>query len=107
MARKEAKQVAGRKVVVESVNVPGYTHAVDAEHYEAMKKVLLKILPRDRPGLTQTEMWAQAASAADKKLFPDHGKVGWWMKTAQLDLEAKRVIVRDQDAKPLRWRRLK
>jgi hypothetical protein len=29
------------------------------------------------------------------------------MKSVQLDLEAKGVIVRDTGAKPLRWRRLK
>ncbi len=92
---------------MESVNVPGYVHRVDAAHYEGMKKVLLKILPKEGPGLTQTEMWTNAAKVADKTLFPDHGKVGWWMKTAQLDLEAKGVIVRDKTAKPLRWRRTK
>ncbi len=106
MAKAASKSATGRKVIVESVNVPGYTHAVDAAHYEAMKKVLLRVLPAQGPGLTQAEMWAAAAKVADRKLFPDHGKVGWWMKTAQLDLEAKRVIARDRDAKPLRWRRL-
>jgi hypothetical protein len=98
---------AAGKVLVENVNVPGYTHAVDAAHYEAMKKVLLKILPRSGPGLTQAEMWTQAAAVADRTLFPDRGKVGWWMKSVQLDLEAKGVIGRDTSAKPLRWRRLK
>lgn len=98
---------AAGKVLVENVNVPGYTHAVDAAHYEAMKKVLLKVLPRGGPGLTQAEMWTQAAAVADRTLFPDRGKVGWWMKSVQLDLEAKGVIGRDTSAKPLRWRRLK
>jgi hypothetical protein len=52
-------------------------------------------------------MWTQAAAVADRTLFPDRGKVGWWMKSVQLDLEAKGVIGRDTSAKPLRWRRLK
>ncbi len=107
MPAKGDKSAMGAKVIVENVNVPGYTHSVDAAHYEGMKRVLLKVLPTEGPGLTQTEMWTNAAKVADKKLFPDHGKVGWWMKTAQLDLEAKGVIVRDTTAKPLRWRRLK
>lgn len=106
MPGKPSKAGEGKTVIVESVNVPGYTRAVDAAHYEGMKKVLLKILPKEGPGLTQTEMWTNAAKVADKKLFPDRGKVGWWMKTAQLDLEAKGVIVRDKGAKPLRWRRV-
>ncbi len=107
MPSKETKGSADRKVVVENVNVPGYTHTVDAERYEGLKQVLLKILPQDKPGLTQAEMWTKASEVADRKLFPDRGKVGWWMKTAQLDLEAKRIIVRDKDAKPLRWRRVR
>lgn len=104
---KAARTGEGPKVIVENVNVPGYTHAVDAAHYEAMKKALLQVLPREGPGLTQAEMWTKLAAVADPKLFPDRGKVGWWMKSVQLDLEAKRVIVRDKASKPLRWRRVK
>jgi len=107
MAKAASKPGKGKKVIVENVNVPGYAHAVDAAHYEGMKKVLLRILPREGPGLTQAEMWAEAAQVADRTLFPDRGKVGWWMKSVQLDLEAKKVIVRDKAAKPLRWRRVK
>lgn len=106
MAKKPAA-TGGSKTLVENVNVPGYTHSVDAAHYEAMKKVLLQVLPTSGPGLTQSEMWEKAAAVADKTLFPDRGKVGWWMKSVQLDLEAKKVIVRDKDAKPLRWRRMR
>ncbi len=104
---RDKRAAEGAKVIVENVNVPGYTHAVDAAHYEGMKKTLLKVLPKVGPGLTQAEMWENAAKVADKKLFPDRGKVGWWMKSVQLDLEAKGVIVRDKSAKPLRWRRTK
>jgi len=38
-------------------------------------------------------------------LFPGGAKAGWWMKTVQLDLEAKRIIAREK-TKPLRWHRL-
>ena len=106
MAKARAHDAEGAKILVENVNVPGYTHPVDAAHYEAMKKVLLKVLPKEGPGLTQTEMWTAAAKIADRAMFPDRGKVGWWMKSVQLDLEAKGVIVRDKGAKPLRWRRV-
>jgi len=102
-----AHESSGAKIVVENVKVPGYTVSVDAAHYEAMKKVLLKILPKDGPGLTQAEMHAKAAAIADPNLFPGRGKVGWWMKCVHLDLEAKGVIARDNKAKPLRWRRIK
>ncbi len=95
------------KVVVENVNVPGYRTSVDAAHYAAMKGVLLRILPKSGPGLTQAEMIAGASKLADPTLFPARGKVGWWVKCVHLDLEAKGVVARDRTAKPLRWRRLK
>ena len=104
VAKQGAAGIAEKKILVENVNVPGYTHAVNAEHYESMKKTMLKVLPKAGPGLTQTEMWTALAKVADRKLFPEHGKVGWWMKSVQLDLEAKGIIVRDKAAKPLRWR---
>ena len=102
-----AKNSEGPKIVVENVNVPGYTVSVDAAHYESMKEVLLRILPKEGPGLTQAEMVAKAASAADPELFPARGKVGWWVKCVHLDLEAKGLVARDKNAKPLRWRRLR
>lgn len=107
MPAKDAKAGERAKILVRNVNVPGYTHPVDAAHYEAMKEVLLRVLPKERPGLTQDEMWSAAAKVADRTLFPDHGKVGWWMKSVQLDLEARGIVVRDKAAKPLRWRRTK
>jgi uncharacterized protein DUF6958 len=92
------------KIEVENVNVPGYTHRVDATMYAAMRRAMLRMLPRKAPGMTQAEMWKDLASYVPKKLFPDSGKIGWWMKTVQLDLEAKKIVVREA-TKPLRWHR--
>ena len=103
--RKPANKNKGsevRKVVVQNVNVPGYTTRVDAAKYGAMRKAMLKVLPRKAPGLTQAEMWDALARVVPKGVFPDRGKVGWWMKSVQLDLEAKKMLVREK-SKPLRW----
>lgn len=94
------------KMAVQNVNVPGYTHMVDAEKYKAMRALMLKLLPSKAPGLTQAEMWKTLHAHAPKTLFPDSGKVGWWMKTAQLDLEAKGLVKREA-SKPLRWHKAK
>jgi hypothetical protein len=40
-----------------------------------------------------------------EEVFPGGEKAGWWAKTVQLDLEARRIVVRDVTAKPLRWTR--
>ena len=102
--KKPPVQRAAPKVLAENVNVPGYTHRVDAKMYSAMRQAMLKMLPRKAPGMTQTEMWQKLPTFAPKALFPDSGKIGWWMKTVQLDLEAKKLLVREM-TRPLRWHR--
>ena len=89
---------------VKNVNVPGYTHKVDAIKYEAMKKALLKVLPKKAPGLTQTEMRKAVVPHLPDDEFPGGAKAEWWSKCVQLDLEA-RGVVRREDTKPLRWHR--
>ena len=101
---KPAVQDYAPKIVVQNVNVPGYTHRVDSTMYNAMRQAMLKMLPRKAPGMTQTEMWQTLPRFAPIGLFPDSGKIGWWMKTVQLDLEAKKIIFREP-TKPLRWHR--
>lgn len=93
------------KVPVRTPNVPGYTGRVDKGKYKAMKVALLKIIPRDPPGLTQGEMISAAAKAAPKGMFPG-SKANWWTKCVQLDLEAQGILARD-GGKPLRWRRVR
>ena len=36
------------------------------------------------------------------ELFPGGKTSGWWLKTVQLDLEAKGLVTRS-DTRPLRW----
>lgn len=90
------------KIEVENVNHPGKTYRVDAANYAVAREAMLGFLPADGPGLTQAEMLA-AMKAALAKTRPGM-KAGWWMKSVQLDLEAKGLMVRD-GGKPLRWRK--
>lgn len=64
---------------------------------------MLSLLPKKAPGMTQQEMIAAMRDALSVEQFPG-ATTSWWMKTVQLDLEAKGVVVRDA-VKPLRWRR--
>jgi hypothetical protein len=98
---KPATAAAGR-ITVENVNVPGHTTTVDAGKYLAMKKALLRVLPRRAPGLTQAEMFTAVVPHLPQALFPQGATAGWWVKCVQLDLEAKRQIEREP-SKPLRW----
>ena len=89
------KAAAPRKiVVVRTPNRPQSSWRVDAVKYEAMRKAMMKVLPRKAPGLTQQEMWDALARLAPKSQFPDRGKVGSWMKSVQLDMEVRKIRVR-------------
>ena len=92
------------RMTVQSVNVPGYTTTVDAVKYQAMHRALMRVLPNKAPGLTQAEMFRAVVAHLPEDLFPDGAKAGWWVKTVQLDQEAKGAFVREP-VKPLRWHR--
>ncbi len=92
------------RIVVENINVPGYTSTVDAVMYQAMYQALMITLPEDTPGLTQAEMIEKVVQYLPDDLFPGGAKAGWWVKCVQLDREVKGDIIRE-NVKPLRWHR--
>ncbi|HEX8991994.1 MAG TPA: hypothetical protein VF784_09990 [Anaerolineales bacterium] len=96
---------SGGKIAVENVNIPGSTHLVDAAMYEAMRKAVLKVLPKRAPGLTQTELRRAVLPHLPPDLYPGGAKADWWSKAVQLDLEAKGLVAREK-ATPLRWHRV-
>ena len=90
------------KIAVENVNVPGKTSRVNAAKYLAMKHAMLRVLPEEEPGLTQSEVREAVIPYLPDDLYPGGSTAGWWAKTVQLDLEAKGTVIRE-DTKPLRW----
>jgi len=91
-------------VVVENVLHPGRTYHVGAAKYAAMRAAMLRVLPADGPGLTPAEVVAAVRPHLPQDLFPGGRTAGWWVKTVQLDLEAKGLI-RRADRPPVRlWR---
>jgi hypothetical protein len=94
-----------KMIAVENINVPGRTSNVNAEKYTAMRRILLKVLPAREPGITQAEMGKSVRPHLPQNLWPNGEKSMWWVKTVQLDLEAKGLVVRDASTKPTRWRR--
>jgi len=93
------------KIAIENINCPGQVTNVDAVKYLAMKKVLLKVLPKKPPGLNQSEMQQAILPFLPQELWPEGQKSKWWAKSVQLDLEAKGLIVRTGQ-KPLTWHRV-
>jgi len=96
--------MAGEQIEVENVNHPGKTSRVDAVKYKAARTALLKLLPKKAPGMTQHEMMLAMRTSLPESQFPGT-TTSWWMKTVQLDLEAKGLVARD-GGKPLRWRKV-
>jgi hypothetical protein len=89
------------RIAVENVNHPGQIRHVDGALYEAMKRAILKIVPGRSPGLTVAEIQSAVLAHLPKELFPGGARSGWWVKTVQLDLEAKGILNREQTT-PLR-----
>jgi hypothetical protein len=91
------------KIVIENINKPGYTERVNRDKYEAMREALLSVLPKEPPGLTAAEAKEALTPLLPQALFPEGATSGWWLKAVQLDLEAKKIVVREK-TKPLRFR---
>lgn len=92
-------------IEVQTINVPGSARRVNQEKYQFIKNVMLSILPSSSPGLTQKEMLEIIRKESAGSLFPGGERSGWWAKIVQLDLEAKKIIIRE-NTKPLRWYKL-
>ena len=89
------------KVEIANLISPGHIQRVDRAKYEAMRDALLAVLPMGPPGVTVAEAKTKLLTHLPQDLFPGGEKAGWWLKAAQLDLEAKRLIKRET-TKPLR-----
>lgn len=91
-----------KKIDVCKPNDPSYAASVDAEPYQAMKKALLKALPKKSPGLTQTDLFAELVPHLPRKLFPGGRLVSWWAQCVHADLEARGITVKES-GRPARW----
>lgn len=95
---------ADDRIEIQNFTSPGHVQRVDRAKYEAMRDALLQVLPSGPPGLTLADAKARLLPLLPDALFPGGDKAGWWLKAAQLDLEAKAVIRREA-TKPLRLHR--
>ena len=92
------------QIDIENVGQPGKTYRVDAVKFAEMKRAVLAILPKSAPGLTPAEVIEAVKPLLDQTLFPGGDTAGWWVKSVQLDLEAKKVIIRGPKAPVRLWR---
>ncbi len=90
------------KIEVENINAPHHKTRVDRAKYDAMRAAYMGALAAEPPGMTAAEAKAALLPLLDPNLFPGGEKSGWWLKTVQLDLEAKSLVMRST-TKPLRF----
>ena len=90
---------------VQNIGQPGKTYRRERVRYEAVRDAVLAVLSVRAQGLTFAEIKAAILPQLPDALFPDGATVGWWLKTVQLDLEAKGVIQREA-VTPLRLRKV-
>ncbi|MDH4986834.1 hypothetical protein QEZ47_15115 [Aminobacter anthyllidis] len=95
---------AAEKIEIRNIVSPNHVVRVDKAKYTAMRDALLQVLPDKGPGLTVMEAKAALLPILSQELFPGGEKAGWWLKAAQLDLEAQGIIQREA-TKPLRLHR--
>lgn len=95
---------AAEKIEIRNVISPDHVVRVDKAKYTAMRDALLAVLPAKAPGLTVAEAKTALLPLLPEDLFPSGDKAGWWLKAAQLDLEARGVVSREA-TKPLRLHR--
>lgn len=94
--------VKPERIEVFNINTPGTSSFVQKYKYDEVKKVMQAHMPTQAPGMTQDELAELVIAHVSNAIFPDRTKAGWWMKTVQLDLEARQVLIREK-ARPLRW----
>jgi hypothetical protein len=96
--------MASVKIDVENPNSPGKTYRVDADKFNAMRAACLRVMPAAPPGMTPAEIQMAVLPHLPESLFPGGEKAGWWMKSVQLDLEAKGIITRAPKPPVRLWR---
>ena len=90
------------KIEVFNINNPGKSSFVQKDRYEEVKRILKEFMPNKSPGMNQDEMAILVIEKVSGTIFDNKTKAGWWMKTVQLDLEARKVMFREK-TKPIRW----
>jgi hypothetical protein len=91
-------------IEIENVGQPGKTYRVDAAKFTEMRRAVLAVLPEAAPGMTPAALIEAVKPLLDQALFPGGDTAGWWVKSVQLDLEAKKVITRAPKAPVRLWR---
>lgn len=103
---------AGKTVAVRNINLRGKTNRsgasktrVNEQRYEAMKRALLKAVPRDKVGIEFRSLPETVRPHLPDGQLPGGGSLMWYVTTVKLDLEARGLLERVPGSRPQRIRR--
>lgn len=93
--------------MIDTLNVnPGVGGArVNRARYEAMKRALLRAIPRTTEGIEFRDLPRAVEKHLDEGELPGGGSIMWHVTTVKLDLEARGQLERIPGSKPQRIRR--
>ncbi|MGR3436769.1 MAG: DUF6958 family protein [Shimia sp.] len=86
--------MADGEVEVRTPNAPDRVARVNAAEYGAIRDAVMATITDSAPGMTEAETKAALPIGLDPVLFPGGETAGSWMKTVQLDLEARGLVAR-------------
>ena len=89
---------------IEILTIEGKPWRVIGAKFEAMRLAFLEVIPDEAPGKTFAELKAALLPLLDAELFSGGEKAGWWLKSMQLDHEARGIVKRTKGS-PLRFYR--
>ena len=78
---------------------------IERAKYDAMRRALLKVIPRRKDGVAFGELAELVAPKLDRKAFPPEASVRWYVVAVKQDLEARGEIEQVPRARPQRVRR--
>lgn len=78
---------------------------VSRDRYEAVRDALLAVIPHTEEGVRFSALRELVAPHLPDGQVPRGGKVGWWVTTVKLDLEARGLIERVPKSSPQRLRK--
>ncbi len=88
------------KVEVENINAPEHKVNLNADKYGAMFDAMMTVM--QTTPMTYAQIKAGVLPLLPDAHFPAGKTAGWWIKSVQLDQEAKGTIIRHA-TKPLSW----
>jgi hypothetical protein len=95
-------KTAARKVLMLNPNTGQPDRNIDADRYEAVRKAILKAMPRGGDGVIFTDLFKAVPAHLPGGKIPRGGAINWYTTVVKLHMEASGEIRRVPGSKPQR-----